>query len=246
MALRGTPVPAAGFLHEHYNYRMKFNNINKRNMLSSCDKCSQIDLRRCQSDKEYWKIKTNLGVDYLAFVGDSHCCSIKTVTVTSQASSATAARCFPVTTVLSEVHLNTAPTFNYIGQEFLHLFDSRLAMVQPLLTNVRKMRGKVCEFVTAPDNSTANVVAQSLLSIINSTEDQLESNFLTVDKEIQFNDWLFGKLDCLLSPQGFVVRPNKPIKEIVPNVCEYSTLQPDCVVYHARQPSHGCDHPNRG
>ena len=106
-------------------------------------------------------------------------------------------------------------------------------MVQPLLANFRKMRGKVCEFVTAPDNSTANVVAQSLLSIINSTEDQLENNFLTVDKEIQFNDWLFGKLDCLLTPQGFVVRPNKPNKEISPNVCEYSTSQPDCVVYHA-------------
>ena len=67
MALRGTPVPAAGFLQEHYNYKMKFNNINKRNMLSSCDKCSQIDLRRCQCGKGYWK--TNLGVDYLAFVG---------------------------------------------------------------------------------------------------------------------------------------------------------------------------------
>ena len=96
------------------------------------------------------------------------------MTETSQASRATAARCFPVTTVLSEVHLNlTAPMlFNYIGQEFVHLFDSRLAMVKPLITNCRMMRGKVCELVTASDNSTANVVAQSLLSIINSTEEQ--------------------------------------------------------------------------
>ena len=61
MALKGTPVPVAGFHHEHYYYRMKFNNINKRNMLSSCNKCSQMDLRRHQSDKNYWK--TNLGVD---------------------------------------------------------------------------------------------------------------------------------------------------------------------------------------
>ena len=162
---------------------------------------------------------------------DSHCCSIETVTVTSQTSNATASRCFPVTTVFSEVHLDiTAPTFNYIGQEILYLFDSRSAMVQPLL--LRKMRDKVCDFMTLPDKSSANAVAQSLLSIIDSTQDQLENNFLTVDKEIQFNDWLFVKLDCLLSPQGFVVRQNKPNKEILPNVCEYSTSQPDCVVYH--------------
>ena len=82
-----------------------------------------------------------------------------------------------------------------IGQEFLHLFDSWLTMVQPLLTNFIMMRDKVCEFMTTPDNSTANAVAQSLLSIINSTENQPENNFLIVNKEIQFNDRLFGKLD---------------------------------------------------
>ena len=56
---------------------------------------------------------------------------------------------------------------------------------------------------------------------------------LTVDKEIQFNQWLFDKLDNILSPQGFVVRANKPNKDnIFPNLCEYSTSKPDGVVYH--------------
>ena len=29
-----------------------------------------------------------------------------------------------------------------------------------------------------------------------------------------------------------MVQPNKPNKEIIPDVCKYSTSQPDCVVYH--------------
>ena len=231
--LKGTPLPAANgrIAHEHYKYRIKFNNISKINQMSLCNKGDGMQQRVRQCDKQYWK--DNLGTEYLAFVAETHCCTIETVTETEQASHAIAARHFPVIVALSELHIGiTAPRRDYIGEDLLHLFDSRLAMVQPLLSDFRKMRDKVCEFMTAEDSSTANVAAHSLLSIINTAQDQVENNFLTVDKEVQFNNWLFTRLDALLSPKGFIVRENKVNKDIIPNVCEYSTSQPDCVVYH--------------
>lgn len=85
------------------------------------------------------------------------------------------------------------------------------------------------EFLSATDQISA---AQSLLQIIHNTEEELKKKCLNVDKEVQFNQWLFNKLDDMLSPRGFVFCSNKPNKDIYSNVSEYSMSQPDCVVYH--------------
>ena len=98
----------------------------------------QQRVRQC--DKQYWK--DNLGTEYLAFVAETHCCTIETVTETEQASHAIAARHFPVIVALSELHIGiTAPRRDYIGEDLLHLFDSRLAMVQPSSVNSELQQG---------------------------------------------------------------------------------------------------------
>lgn len=53
-----------------------------------------------------------------------------------------------------------------------------------------------------------------------------------VDKEIQFNTWLFDHLAKKLQPLGFTVDPNKMNKSIKPNVNEYSCSKPDCIIWH--------------
>ena len=113
-----------------------------------------------------------------------------------------------------------------MGPEFVQLFNGKVIMAQQVLNFMKDMRDKVMTSITT--NSTIDT-AQSLLSIINDVE---EKTSMKVDKEIQFNEWLFAKLDCLLSPQGFTVCRNKLNKDIMPNVSEYSQCQPDCVIYH--------------
>ena len=74
MDLKGTPLPVAGFFHEHCTYKLKFDSISKTNLRSPCDKQSQLQLICSHSCKQYWMDNPNS--NYLAFVGDSHCCSI--------------------------------------------------------------------------------------------------------------------------------------------------------------------------
>lgn len=102
--------------------------------------------------------------------------------------------------------------------------------MQPFLDNMKQIRDKTMEFFTT---SNPIVVAQSLVQIIQNTQDQMKNECLEVDKEVQFNEWLFGSLNKMLASQGFVFRIKKQNKDILPNICEYSTSQPGCVVYHA-------------
>ena len=57
----------------------------------------------------------------------------------------------------------------------------------------------------------------------------------TLDKEIQCNKWLFDKIQEQIHQIGFMVEPSASNKEIIPNVCEFSTSSPDCVIYHERK-----------
>ena len=59
MDLKGTPLPLAGFFHEHYTYKLKFDFISKTNLRSPCDKQSQLQLRCSQSSKQHWMDNPN-------------------------------------------------------------------------------------------------------------------------------------------------------------------------------------------
>jgi len=59
-----------------------------------------------------------------------------------------------------------------------------------------------------------------------------ESNCMVLNKEVQFDDWLFRHLHKLLVHHGFIVESEKINKDIIPNVSEYSTSKPDCLIYH--------------
>ena len=60
--------------------------------------------------------------------------------------------------------------------------------------NYKTIKQKVCKFITAQNTGFVNNAVQSLLSSINTTEIRLQHTCLKVDKEIQFNEWLFSKL----------------------------------------------------
>ena len=80
-------------------------------------------------------------------------------------------------------------------------------MLQPLLGTFKG---------TTEDHHKPSI-AQRLLSLVANAEEQANNELLKVDKEIQFNAWLFAKMDELLTPQGFVVCQNKASKDIMPN-----------------------------
>ena len=190
---------------------MRFNSISKINSREPCDKSSQIDLKSRQCQREYWT--DNPSAKYLAFCGKEHCCTIDTVTVTKQSSSVTVNRSFPVTFVFSEADLGLSVSSSkmYMGPEFVQLFNSKVIMAQQVLNFMKDMRDKVMTSITT---NTIDI-AQSLLSIINDVEETTRNTSMKVDKEIQFNEWLFAKLDSLLSPQGFTVRRSKLNKDIM-------------------------------
>lgn len=62
--------------------------------------------------------------------------------------------------------------------------------------------------------------------------DELWRNVIRVDKELQFNSWLFDGMKTDLEPRGFTVAANQLKRTIVPSVCEYSNSISDCVIYH--------------
>ena len=56
----------------------------------------------------------------------------------------------------------------------------------------------------------------------------------TLDKETQFNSWLFQKIGEQLNHSGFMVETNVSNKEIHADVCEFWTSTPECVIYHEK------------
>lgn len=99
------PVP---FLHEHYVYRMKFNDIQKRNCNSRCNLKDQRDKMNVQASDEYWKRlwKAKKNEDYIALCDTTHCAMVDTDVETIPASSATAGRAY---------HLDCVPTAESLG-----------------------------------------------------------------------------------------------------------------------------------
>ena len=60
----------------------------------------------------------------------------------------------------------------------------------------------------------------------------INGDHMVLNKEVEFNDWLFTHLHKLLVNHGFIVESEKVNKDVIPNVNEYSTSKPDCLIYH--------------
>lgn len=94
--------------HQHYNYRMKFNDIQKRNSTSTCNLKQMKDKMDKQVSNEYWKRLWRDGnnEDYVAYSNETHCVIVDTNVESSQASRATAERNY---------RLNRVPTAEGLG-----------------------------------------------------------------------------------------------------------------------------------
>ena len=80
--------------HQHYNYRMKFNDIQKRNSTSICNLKQMKEKMDTQASNEYWKRLWRDGnnEDYVTYSNETHCVMVDTNVESSQASRATAER----------------------------------------------------------------------------------------------------------------------------------------------------------
>ena len=104
-SIMGKPAP---FFHEHYTYRMKFNNIQKRNCNSRCNLREQKLIIVVQASTEYWKRlwRDKKNEDYIAFSRKTQCTMVDTNVESIPASRATAGRSY---------RLNCVPTAEALG-----------------------------------------------------------------------------------------------------------------------------------
>ena len=90
----------------NYTYRMKFNDIQKRNCNLRCNLKEQKDKIDVQASNEYWKWRDKNNEDYIAFSGKTHCAMVDTNVESIPASLATAGRSYL---------LNCVPTAEALG-----------------------------------------------------------------------------------------------------------------------------------
>lgn len=104
-------------LHEHYAYRMLFDNIQKINCPVLCNFEEQRDKIKLQAAERHWKEKRD--EQYIAYCGDNHCCLVITTDKTIPASDATSNRNFK---------LNVVPTAEWLdlGSRTVHYLSSKV------------------------------------------------------------------------------------------------------------------------
>ena len=216
----------APITHQHYNYRMKFNDIQKGNCTSICNLKETKDRMDAQASNEYWKRlwRDSKNEDYIAFSGGTHCAMVDTNVESIPASRATASRNY---------RLNYVPTAEGLGLSInpsnftscnMDFFSSGVLSVDIVKQRMRQIRTSVFQ---AWNSSNIN----QALSLFDNC-DELWQNVVKVDKELQFNSWLFDGMKTDLKPRGFNVAANQLNRTIVPSVCEYSNSISDCVIYH--------------
>ena len=101
----------------------------------------------------------------------------------------------------------------------LELFDTRCIRYPPLENIFKAMRKSIGAIVTAEH-----------LHI--DAERQKHDCTRNINREPQYNTWVFSDIQAILIKDGFAVQPEYPNKEIVPAVNEYSTSCTDCVIFH--------------
>ena len=116
------------------------------------------------------------------------------------------------------------PTTCYLSNN-INFFTSGLIPVDADESYLHRLRTAVLEVWGSGVNALPSIV--SLFD-----RRGLDTMTVQVDKEIQFNSWIFKQVNAELEGQGFIIDEDKINKVIVPNVCEFSSSKPDCVIYH--------------
>ena len=179
-----------------------------------------------QSDTDYWKQPEHRDEPYIAFCGSSHCCLIETTRETIAASSATGGRSYDLIYVPTAewLELSSCPRVSYMSPN-TYLFNSGLIPAEACKSYMNRTRTALLEMWASGETSVPKMVSLFDESVI-------AMDIVKVDKEVQFNSWVFKQVEVQLRRHGFVVEEDKINKRIIPSVCEFSTSKPDCLIYH--------------
>lgn len=212
-------------LHEHYLYRMRFNSIRKLNYAHSCNLLKQLEIQKTQQKRKYWvTIDTDKQVDFVACCSNSHCCLVEANVPTVPASSATSEREYNLIDVSLEDEIGLTKN----GVQFIDnkIFDcSQLVPLNIFRDFIKNLRsGVLSMWQSRSDN---------LPSIVN-LFDQDIPGILSLDKEDQFNSWVFKRMENILSVKGFSVETEVPNNDIYASCCEFSSSKPDCLIYYGK------------
>lgn len=145
--------------HQHYNYRMKFNDIQKRNYTSICNLKEMKDRMDAQTSNEYWKRlwRDSKNEDYIAFSGGTHCAMVDTNVESIPASRATASRNYRLNFVptAEELGLSVNPSnFTTCNMDFFSSGLLSVDIVKQLMRQVRTsmLRGNIDQAVSLLDD----------------------------------------------------------------------------------------------
>ena len=230
MSLQGTPIKEDGLHHDHYTYVMSFDSIGKWNSRTKCSLCEQTKLQQNQLHEDYWKQTDS---QYLAYSGETHCTYVDTIKATNQASCAPAQRTFSMLEVpsLSYIDLKYDEFCRFIENEVQDFFNQKMTMlsrVVEVLTSVKRAA------INAANTNSENFVQHMnlLVSYVDTKLHSFNEGSMVLNKEVQFKDWIFNYIHPVLVKKGFTVETDIVNKDIIPNVNEYSTSKPDCLIYH--------------
>ena len=205
--------------HDHYTYDLKFNRIQMSIQTSVvCDLEDQRIKMNLQSGTKYWKQPKHQDESYIAFCGDTHCCFIRTTRETVAASSATGVGSYKLTLVptIEWLGLSNCPTDTSYVSHKINFSTSGHIPNDAFESFISKTRTAVVEMWYGGGSSVSGIMLLFDRSAI-------DKDILTVkvDKEVQFNSWVFKQIKAELRHQGFIVEEDKINKQIVPNVCEF-------------------------
>ena len=218
--------------HQHYNYRMKFKSINRASCYMKCDLSKQRKGKAVEITGRNLRRRMFLRIILLTANGRIVHSYIRISRNPSK----------PVVLRQKEIFVPTAQYLNlrtskteYIGDFVRYLAAGLIPVVsfRQFVDEIKTAyRTQVIEVAQAQDTPANSILPQlvSFQSVLD--KDVVTMDSLLLDKEIQFNSWLFHMIDKELQPHGFTVEPSRVNKQIHPNCCEFSTSISDCVIFH--------------
>ena len=210
--------------HVHHVYQMKFNNINRfMDYGAVCDLTTQRCKKDLQASRKYWK--KNQDDYYIAFCGPTHCTLVSTVSNTWRASDATSDRTFNLAIVPTAEHLglNLIKSTRHFLSDRVNFFSLGVIPTDEHLRQFQAFKDDVTKEMVRLWETQGDVVGvvSSCSKIFNQYSKASNSDTLNVDREIQFNKWLFKRIDEDLKGYGFVTEDDQLNKSVIPDVCEY-------------------------
>ena len=154
-----------------------------------------------QSETGYWKQPEHRDEPYIAFCGSSHCCLIETTRETIAASSATGSRSYSLVPTAEWLELSSCPSTSYISPNTC-LFNSGLIPAEARKSYMNRTRTALLEMWASGETSVPKMV--SLFD-----ESAIAMDIVKVDKEVQFNSWVFKQVEMQLRRHGFIVEEDK-------------------------------------